>query len=216
MFRIKICGITSIADALVACQAGADAIGLNLAPISPRCVSADLAREIADAVRGRVQIVGVFVNQPLQQVNELVDLIGLERVQFHGDETPQQCAAAGVAAIKALPFDQRGLGPLVEFADRSRGTPNPIEGLLIDARAGGRYGGTGRTVDWPALGSQRQRLEPTSWALAGGLRPDNVATAIRTAGPAGVDVASGVESSVGRKDRALVMAFVEAARQALA
>lgn len=198
---VKICGITTVDDALCAADAGADWIGLNFWPRSPRCVTHDAARAIGGAVGARVRKVGVFVNASRDAIDATVAAAGLDLVQLHGDEPPELVRAFGDRAIKAVRL--RGATPIARYAPAL---------LLLDGDAPG-FGGGGVPLDWLMAAdlAARHRL-----ILAGGLTPDNVAEAIRTVRPVGVDVASGVESSPGVKDAARVRAFVAAARQALA
>ncbi len=211
---IKICGITSEQDASIVVSAGADAIGLNFYPPSPRSVSVDQARNIADSVRSDVDVVGVFVNMPLAEMLEVVDSTGLTAVQFHGDETPHdislfQRERSSVSVIKAVRLDEttKSLQSVIEpFQKLER----PLSGILVDAFVRGEYGGTGQTVN-PAL--IRNHAEFTSkLVLAGGLGPDNVAGVAGSVMPWGVDTASGVEESPGRKSGELVHQFVSNCR----
>jgi phosphoribosylanthranilate isomerase len=195
---VKICGLTNEADAVHAAAAGATALGVVFAPASPRCISADVARSIVKAVPADVPVVGVFVDAPLEEIVATVAHSGIRWVQLHGDE-PEGYAAA----LKM---------PLL----RSGGVDVPIESwptatLLLDAVSGAERGGTGRRVDWAqaaVIASRRKTV------LAGGLTPVNVAEAIATVRPFGVDVSSGVEASPGRKDHGKVSDFIKNAREA--
>lgn len=203
MVAVKICGVTSVADALDAAEAGADAIGLNFYPASPRCVAVDTAREIASAVGDRVLTVGVFVDMDSVEIESIRAATGLRCVQLHGDEPPSQLLPLLPHAYKALRV--RGSDVLKEAA-RYAG-----EHILLDAYVPGQPGGTGATFDWAVARSLSGRRHVT---LAGGLTPDNVAEAVRAVRPFCVDVASGVESAPGHKDPARVRAFIAAARAA--
>ena len=201
--HVKICGLTRIEDVEAAISAGADMIGLNFVPGSPRCIDVARARALAGAARGRVEIVGVVADLDPLQVKAIVADVGLDRVQLHGDEPPEVIGALAPHAFKALRI---GGAEDVALAARYEG-----DLLLVDARVPGQQGGTGVRVD-PALvvGLARARR----LLLAGGLGPDNVAEAVRVVRPWGVDVASGVEDAPGIKDERKVRAFVHEARRA--
>lgn len=203
--RIKICGITTPGDAAAAVAAGADALGVVLAP-GKRQVSIDAAARALADVPPLVARVGVFVNAEPAFVDEAIARIGLTAVQFHGDETPEQCAATSIPVIKAL---RVGTDFALQVFEPFRGT---VASLLLDTYTPGSHGGTGRTFDWSAQAG----VVPggASLILAGGLTALNVAEAIRTLHPFAVDVSSGVESSPGVKDHAAINAFVAAVRAA--
>lgn len=200
--KIKICGITSIEDAEACASLGADMIGLNFVPSSPRCISAGAARRIADAVRGRVEIVGVVADLDEAALIDLAKEASLDRLQLHGDEPPELVQRLAPRAFKAVRI---GDADDVERARRYEGL------LLVDAKVRGALGGTGHPVDL-ALAAPLARERDV--LLAGGLGPANVADAIRAVSPWGVDVASGVEIAPGIKDLSLCEAFVQAARSA--
>jgi phosphoribosylanthranilate isomerase len=203
MVEVKVCGITTVNDAARCLELGVDAIGLNFWSKSPRSTNRKTARDIVRAVDGQVQTVAVFVDASLAEVTEILEETGIEWAQLHGSESPQTVEALLPHAYKAIGVKD---GSAVELARRY-----PGEHLLLDASVPGMPGGTGRTFDWTiAEAIARER----TLTLAGGLTPANVAEAIRTVRPFRVDVASGVESSPGRKDAELVRAFVEAARSA--
>jgi phosphoribosylanthranilate isomerase len=214
LFRIKICGVTSIQDANLVAESGADAIGLNFVDDSPRCVTIETARQLAAVVGDRLTKVGVFVNRPVEEVNRIAAAVNLDMVQLHGDESTEACSQVVGPVVKALAFGPQGLAPLLQFWEACQQLERPLAGLLIDASVPGRYGGTGSTIDWSRLATCRDQLDRVPWALAGGLCPGNVARAIATVAPSGVDVASGVESSPGTKDRIKTSAFVSAAKTA--
>jgi phosphoribosylanthranilate isomerase len=216
MFRIKICGITTVDDALTAAEAGADAIGLNFYPRSPRYVAPDVALRIADAVSGRVTRVGVMVDPTEQEAVSLVSEVGLDVIQLHGHEPAASAACLGRATplLKAFRIGPEGLGPVIEYLAEVRRLGGGLQGVLFDACQPGQLGGSGKQADWTAI----KGYPPQDWhppfILAGGLTPTNVATAIQTLHPAGVDTASGVERAPGRKDPRLVEQFVREARAA--
>jgi phosphoribosylanthranilate isomerase len=192
-----------VEDALACARAGADAIGINFFEGSPRCCDAAVAREIVEAVGRDLTTVGVFVDADDERIISLRDRTGIERVQLHGNEPPDALERLSPFAFKGL----RVRGPAaVEEARRYGG-----ELLLLDAFIPGERGGTGTAFDWNlAEPVARERRV----VLAGGLNPENVGRAICQVKPFGVDVASGVESAPGRKDRERVHAFVSAARSA--
>lgn len=201
--RVKICGVTRLEDALLAARLGADAIGLNFWPRSRRHVDVEAARAIVAALPPLVPAVGVFVNQPRDEILAIAARARLSVVQLHGDEPPHACEGFPVPVWKAL----RLASPLpLAWLDEW-----PVQGFLLDAPAGsGRYGGTGVTCDWDVA---REAAARAPVLLAGGLGPENVAAAIRAVRPWGVDVASGVESSPGVKDPDKLAAFVRRAKE---
>ncbi|MEM1444927.1 MAG: phosphoribosylanthranilate isomerase [Planctomycetota bacterium] len=213
---IKICGIRDPETALHAAYCGADYVGLNFVPASPRFIERDAATDIAAELYKHAEacrVVGLFVDVPNAEVLETAQSVGLDVVQLHGRETVEAAAdlrqslPPPTRLWKAIPYDNEQIDAWRNAAD--------IDALLIDAPhvAGELTGGTGRTLDWDALRSlDRTGLPPIM--LAGGLTPDNVAEAIRVAGPWGVDVSSGVESSRGVKDLQKIKAFCDAARNA--
>jgi len=201
MVEVKICGLTTVADALRCVEAGADAIGLNFSPGSPRHVDVPSARAIVRATEDRAAMVGVFVDFTLEQIREILVATGIEWAQLHGKEPPELVAALLPTAYKAIGVRDRGAIEL--------GRSYPGEQLLLDASVPGMPGGTGRTFDWDIAAEVARERKLT---LAGGLTPANVADAVRAVRPFRVDVASGVESAPGRKDPDLVQRFVERAK----
>lgn len=201
MVEVKICGLTTVDDAVRCVELGADAIGLNFWSGSPRHTDADTARRIVDAVGDRVETVGVFVDFDLAQIQDVLRKTGIPWAQLHGGEPPELVAALLPRAYKAVGVKD---GSAVELARRY-----PGEHLLLDASVPGMPGGTGRTFDWAIAAEVAKDRKVT---LAGGLTPHNVAEAVRTVRPFRVDAASGVESEPGKKDPGLVAAFIEAAR----
>ena len=212
MFRIKICGVTRPEDAAHAVACGAEAIGINFFPGSPRFVPADLAREIVEAVADRAEVVGVFVNEAPETIVALCGRLGIRRVQLHGDESPGDASRIPLWRMRAVHADRTpDLPALLAY---------PCEAFLFDAGGKGAYGGTGRELAWgelaerfPEIADARGPGSPRRpWLLAGGLTPSNVERAILEARPFGVDVASGVESSPGRKDPGKVKMFIQRAK----
>ena len=214
MFRIKICGITSPADGLVVARAGADAIGLNFYPQSPRYVTASRAELIISELPDGVCRVGLFVNAEISAVLDAADQLGLHMIQLHGDETPEYCAHLRDRRVIAALRCPDGFGPLTNFLETCRSLDCLPEAVLIDGYQRGKYGGTGLTADWKAVAALSGQLGDVRLILAGGLVPENVSQAIHLVGPDAVDTASGVEQCPGCKDPARVQAFVAAARAA--
>jgi phosphoribosylanthranilate isomerase len=213
--RVKICGITRVADAQAAADAGADAIGLVFWPGTPRRVTPAQARAIVDALPPYLTVVGLFVDPEPQAVRETLAAVPLDLLQFHGAEPADFCRSFGRRYVKAIPVkdDVDLLESLSPYDDAA--------GLLFDAfRVGDLPGGTGRAFDWGRLAGVRARLA-RPWILSGGLDPGNVARAIGELRPWGVDVSSGVEEldesgapRRGSKDPARIMAFVQGVRSA--
>ena len=206
MVRVKICGITSAADAQAAIEAGANLIGFNFYPKSPRHISENQAAEIRSKLPKKVKAVGIFVNWLPADVITLRSSVGLDAVQLHGNEPPEIVAeiAPVVRVIKA--FRVGSEFPITTLDEYSRAFA-----FLFDAVNTGQYGGTGRTTDWDVAlqASLKHRI-----ILAGGLKVDNVAAAVRIVRPYGIDVASGVESSPGKKDHDLLREFIKEVRRA--
>jgi phosphoribosylanthranilate isomerase len=223
MFHIKICGITNVPDAIVAADAGADAIGLNFYRGSKRFINSDIAPEIAVAIKERVEPVGVFVNECVKAICEACRGASLTTVQLHGEKRPNwfQLYAGlhelgirfpNLSIIRAHCFGHRGFEAVYEDMFDAHG--HPADAVLIDTAVSGMFGGTGQTMDWNRLVNYEDSIGKLPLILAGGLTPDNVTEAIRTVRPHGVDVASGVECAPGKKDHAKVRDFVAAARDA--
>lgn len=205
MTFLKICGITSVADALLAVEAGADALGLNFVPSSKRVIDRASAAQIADAVGDRAELVAVVADRDLDYLEELRDDTGIRWLQLHGHESPSDLEAVLPEAFKAV--------PIATAADAEHAARYAGARLLVDAKSVGELGGTGKRFDWelarPLVG--RYRL-----IVAGGLDPSNVGAAIAALRPYGVDVASGVEApgNPRQKDPERVRAFIAAARAA--
>lgn len=251
MFQIKICGITSPEDALLAADAGADAIGLNFYDQSPRYIPPRKTSEIEIALRQRNwpgTIAGVFVNSSQEDIFHVSAQAMATAFQLHGDEPPalnaslrrfcdfssnhptiqpwwlkllSRVSGAAVAptafflirAFRSASADLASIQRYLAECESLGGLPHAV---LLDAHSTTSYGGTGQTLDWKAIAQERDKLLGLPLILAGGLTPDNVAQAIATARPDAVDVASGVESSPGRKDAAKIRDFVAAAKAAFA
>ena len=207
--KIKFCGLTNLPDAQLAVQAGAWAIGLIFWPHSPRRCELDDAAEIAATLRRRVEVVGVFVNATLDHVAQTADAVELTMLQFHGDEGPAFCSEAarrtGCKVVKAA--------RVRSGADIQALTSFHTDFHLLDSYVAGMPGGTGETFSWEIARAHRVA---TPVILSGGLNPTNVADAIATIRPFAVDVASGVESSPGRKSAAKLKAFADQVEEAAA
>ena len=203
---VKICGITSEADALAAVEAGADAIGLMFYEGSPRHVTLEQAKAISAALPQHVMRVGVFVNAEEAFVHQALTECMLNILQFHGDETPEECSRYPVMTLKA--FRVQGEETLAQLE------AYPSAGYLLDAYVKDALGGTGATFNWDLAVRAQEFGKPIF--LAGGLTPENVAEAVRKVQPFGVDVSSGVEIEPGRKDAEQMRTFVAAAKGALA
>jgi len=205
MVQVKICGITSLADAMLAAAAGADMLGFNFYPPSPRFAEPRLVREILGELSSAFQIVpvGVFVNESAAAIRELAAQSGVSMVQLHGDESPEFCRDLKLRVIKAL----RVAG--AEDAEKAAGYQ--VDALLVDSQTP-VFGGSGIQPDW-RLAERIARRFPRV-ILAGGLTPDNVAQAVSAVRPWAVDVASGVEKEPGVKDPDLIRRFIEAATAA--
>jgi len=213
--RVKICGITSVADARYAVQAGADLIGLNFYPQSPRTVSETTAQEIRAVLPDHVWCVGVFVNAARTRIAALVESLDLDAIQFHGDEDATALEGWSAQTIQAVRVQQdeslSGLSAfsgLAELVARSQ-----ADYVLLDTYRPGRYGGTGKTFAWEEAASLPIPFLART-ILAGGLTPENVAEAVRTVRPWAIDVASGVEFAPGRKDVEKLHTFIHNAKTA--
>jgi phosphoribosylanthranilate isomerase len=208
MMRVKICGITNWGDAKLAISAGADALGFNFYGASPRRIALSHAREIIRHMPRRVAAVGVFVNEAESEILRIARAANLNMLQLHGEETPETvkklaCEFPVIKAFRVRPkFRARELAPYEDAA-----------AFMLDGFEPGRHGGTGKTFDWRVV-QQAKRFGPI--ILAGGLRAENVATAIRSARPFAIDVCSGVEARPGKKDAKklkTLMAAVERVRR---
>ena len=226
MFHVKVCGVTSADDARMVAAAGADAIGLNFVPGSPRCLDAAAARRVAEAVPDDVLVVGVFAGATPEEMRRVAAEVGLDAIQLHGrlggeaSDPPEACAAvAPLPVIRAVRLAADGFGEvrgwLAEAATLGHAPVMAVVDAAVPMTATpGALGGTGETVDWSRLTAAGSLGIPI--ALAGGLTPDNVAAAIAATRVRAVDTASGVEQAPGRKDPEKVRRFCEAARMALA
>jgi phosphoribosylanthranilate isomerase len=211
MTKIKICGIKTIPDALAAVNAGADLIGFNFYPKSPRYVDVGMCRNIMSVMRqiGKVKCVGVFVNASVAEIIATMDTLGLNLAQLHGDETPEMLKMLDGKAFKAVRLSA-GSAETSVYPFLQSDPESVLPALLVDAAVKGVYGGSGVTADWNGAAELAKKYP---LLLAGGLTPENVAEAVRRVKPWGVDVASGVESAPGKKDPGKMIEFIKAVRE---
>lgn len=214
MFRIKICGLTDFENAIAVAHSGTDAIGLNFFPGSKRKVERSTAEKIANAVRGEVQIVGLFVNATLDEIAQTQQRVGFDWIQLHGDESRE--FAKTIHQELGLPILAASRGTLLRWG--ISGDHFQPQAVLMDAAVEGAFGGTGQQTDWALAATWRTQPQISRFVLAGGLTPENVSEAICMVQPSAVDVAGGVEISgkPGIKDMAKVEALVSAAQKAFA
>ena len=199
--KVKVCGMTSLKDALVAVEEGADAVGFIFYKKSPRSVTRKLVREIVLELPPFVDIVGVFVDETAEQINKIADYCNLDMIQLHGDESPAFCKKIRRRVIKAFKVkDMQSVKKLSGFQ---------VSGFLLDTFSEDLHGGTGKVFDWN-LALPAKKFGPV--IMAGGMTPNNVRQAIQQIRPYGVDVCSGVESQPGVKDHKKVRAFLENAK----
>ena len=199
--KIKVCGMTSLEDTLVAVEAGADAVGFIFYKKSPRSVTIKTVREIVGELPPFIDAVGVFVNESVEQVNKIADRCKLDRIQLHGDESPAFCKKIRRRVIKAIRVkDLKSLKKLSDFR---------VNGFLLDSFSEDQRGGTGKVFDWILVHPAKKY---GAVFLAGGLTPNNVRQAINRVKPYGVDVCSGVENLPGIKDHEKVKAFIKNAK----
>ncbi|HEX5733116.1 MAG TPA: phosphoribosylanthranilate isomerase [Blastocatellia bacterium] len=197
--RVKICGVRTLEEAEASVEAGADALGFNFWPDSPRFITPEEARRIVAALPALITCIGVFVNEDAGRVREIVSHVALNTVQLHGEETARYCLELGsVKVIKAFRVGN-------EFNPKTI-RAYPVSAILLDAKVEGQYGGTGKRFSWEHA-IQAKRFAPV--ILAGGLNVDNVAEAITYVRPFAIDVCSGVESAPGRKDLNRLREFME-------
>ena len=196
--KVKVCGMTSLKDALVAVEVGADAVGFIFYKKSPRSVTMKTVREIVLELPPFVDTVGVFVDETAEQINKIADYCNLDIIQLHGDESPTFCKKIRRKVIKAFRIkDMQSVKKLSSFQ---------VSGFLLDTFSDNLHGGTGKVFDWN-LALPAKKFGPV--IMAGGLTPNNVQQAVRQIRPYGVDVCSGVESEPGIKDHKKVRAFLK-------
>jgi len=205
--RIKFCGFTRPGDVRLACELGADAIGFVFAAGSSRRVAAEEARAMRQALAPLVDAVALFMDNPVDEVREVVRQVRPSLLQFHGNEDDAFCRAFGVPYLKAIPMG----GELADQHPSALHTRYPgAAGFLFDSHAKGSSGGSGKTFDWTRIPVGVQK----PFVLAGGITPENVFEAILATLPWGVDVSSGIESAPGLKDGDKMRHFVEEVRRA--
>lgn len=203
MIRIKICGITNPDDALMAVEAGADALGFVFVPNTPRYITSGPVAKIVEQLPPFITTVGLFVNEDAEKIQRIADQCHLDVFQLHGNESPEFCNTLNRKTIKAFRVkDESSLSQVPDYR---------VSAYHLDTYVKGKMGGTGLIFNW-ALAEKIKKYGPV--ILAGGLNPRNVASAVRQVHPYGVDVSSGVEASPGRKAPAKVEAFIEAVRKA--
>ena len=205
--RIKFCGFTRAGDVRLACELGADAIGFVFAENSSRRVAAEEARAMRHALAPLVDAVALFMDNPADEVREVVRQVRPSLLQFHGDEDDAFCRAFGVPYLKAIAMGSEIAG---EHPGSLQTRYPGAAGFLFDSHGGGASGGSGHTFDWSRIPAGIQK----PFMLAGGLHPGNVFDAINATLPWGVDVSSGIESAPGRKDGDKMRHFVEEVRRA--
>ncbi len=201
MTRIKICGITNITDALEAVELGADALGFNFYPKSPRFISEEAVREIIRKLPPFFVSVGIFVNEPSEMIRKILESTGIQTIQLQGDEPPDFCSQFSQPVIKAVRIKNHDSLKAVKDYQ--------VSAFLLDSYSPGYYGGSGKAFDW-SLAVKAKKYGRI--ILAGGLSPDNITEAIREVKPYGVDVCSGVEREPGKKDYKKLKAFIQAAK----
>ena len=230
MVKVKICGITSLNDALAAIEAGADMLGFNFYRPSPRFIEPEHASQIIDRVRRdapSVKLVGVFVNEDLDNLLLTVSLFGIDMVQLHGDESPDMCRELsgrleladdpGAGIVKSFRGENYPAAEIIKALrvtddfDVSDTTRYAVDAIMLDAFHQTLRGGTGKTIDWDIARAAAARVERLF--LSGGLSPENVAEAIARVRPFAVDACSSLEAAPGRKDASRMRAFVRAAHQ---
>ncbi len=211
--RIKICGVTTPDDVKACADAGADAVGVNFHPASPRFVDPRQAQPLLRSIPPLLAAVGVFVAVPFRQVCALAYQLGLRGVQWHGEnrELADPFPFSLIAAFRVK--DRRSLADIMAYLDTSATFGQKPAAILVDAFVEGQHGGTGHKAPWDLLAEFKPSVP---LILAGGLTPENVGEAIRKVRPWGVDVASGVESAPGEEDPAKVRQFIASAREAAA
>jgi phosphoribosylanthranilate isomerase len=215
MFQIKICGITSVDDALAVARAGADAIGLNFYRRSPRFIDLQTADAIVQKLPSGVAKVGLFVDTPADEICEIYEKLSLDLIQLHGDQPPEfSSQLGGRPTMRAFRISSKECDIITNYLYTCRRIHCSNKYVLIDSYSISHFGGSGQIADWDVAKQYLKLPDVPPLVLAGGLTSANVAEAIRAVRPAAVDVASGVESQPGRKDPVATAKFVEAARAA--
>lgn len=204
--RIKFCGLTRPGDVRLASELGVDAIGFVFAERSPRRLQAEEARAMRNALAPLVDAVALFMDNPNEEVREVVRHVRPSLLQFHGNESDAFCRSFGVPYLKAIAMGEPGM----QYAPSLQARYPGAAGFLFDSHVPGEQGGSGQTFDWSRLPGDPGK----PWLLAGGLSPDNIFDAVVATRPWGVDVSSGIESAPGIKDGDKMRRFVEEVRRA--
>ena len=201
MTKIKICGITNLADAIAAVEAGADALGFVFYQKSPRYIHPVQAQQIIQQLPPFIQCVGLFVNYSQLQIEKIINQVDINLIQYHGDEPPEFCESIRFPYIKAVRVQQ------TEDILQAQENYSQAKAILLDAYKKGIYGGTGETFLWNLIPAKPKLCKPI--ILAGGLNGTNIAEAIKTVSPYAVDVSGGVEVSKGIKDHQKITMFCQ-------
>ncbi len=210
---VKVCGLTTVENALEVCECGVDAIGLNFYSKSKRSVDTKIAKNIVDRLPSHVEPIALFVNHSLEEIHKITTRTGIQTVQLHGDETAGFAAQMeDLSIIRAIRIDADNISALPEEIENYKRQGVNLRAYLIDAKVNGTYGGSGHTAPWDLIADEYDTKNWPPLILAGGLSPENVADAVRAVQPWGVDTASSVESSPGLKDLDLVREFVAGAK----
>lgn len=203
--RVKICGITNIADAFAAIEAGADALGFVFYKASPRSITPEKASEIIRKIPPLLSTVGVFVNENPVKIKKIINLTRIDVVQLHGEEPPDMCELISNRIIKAFRVKSlESLDPLIHYK-------NKVSAFLLDTYTPDIFGGTGQIFNWDIAIDAKQFGQII---LAGGLTPDNITSAVKRVRPYAVDVSSGIESEKGKKDHKKMKLFIQKAKEA--
>lgn len=210
---VKICGIRDVAAANVAAEAGANAIGLNFYAPSPRSTDVQTAKTIVESLPENVTPVGLFVNHSRDEIEQIMETVGLSSLQLHGDETPEDLKTLAEKhpdwdIIWARRVTEENIADVEGELRQCESLGVKLFACLLDPKVDGAYGGTGETLSWKLVSRHYDQQQNPPLILAGGLTPDNVSEALRNVQPWGVDVASGVEWENGVKDAELIRAFV--------
>lgn len=218
MVKIKMCGFTRAEDITQACKLGVDAIGLNFYPPSPRYITVSKAKELLRSFAPFTKSVALFVNEPAETVEHLLEQLKIDLLQFHGDESAGYCesfARPYIKAIKLSPSNRSAVEMIAQLQQEMAAHPN-AQGFLVDALVAGEAGGTGQSYDWQTLAQAlldlelKRTLNERALIIAGGLSPQNCASCADILKPYALDVSSGIESGGGIKEAAKMLAFVEA------
>ncbi|MDB4786502.1 MAG: phosphoribosylanthranilate isomerase [Planctomycetaceae bacterium] len=214
---VKICGIRDVETAEIAVDAGANALGLNFYAPSPRSITAERAAEIVESLPLQVTPIGLFVNHTVTQIEQIMETAGLETLQLHGDETPDFLADITENhplwnIIWARRVNENDIADVDDDLRECDSLGVKLFACLLDPKVDGAYGGTGETLSWKLVARHYDQTTNPPLILAGGITPDNVAEAVSSVHPWGIDVASGVETEKGVKNADLIHEFIDIAR----